>query len=223
MLTKPPPHPQIEVAGEVLTLLPQRAVYWARQRMLLVADAHFGKAARFRMHGVPIPRGTTDDNLDVLDTLLDNHAIDRIVFLGDLMHGRIARDAPTFERLGSWCAQRRGVALELIMGNHDRHAGALPSALSITVHSEPYRIGPFALCHHPATLDDAYVLAGHLHPVIRLYGRGLGRVQAPCFVFGPRAAVLPAFGAFTGGFRIARQPADRIWVVAGEQVLRLPG
>jgi hypothetical protein len=34
--------------------------------------------------------------------------------------------------------------------------------------------------------------------------------------------VLPAFGAFTGGFVVERAGAGRVFVVAGERVLELP-
>jgi metallophosphoesterase superfamily enzyme len=46
----------IEAAGEVLTLLPQRALFWPAMSMLVIADIHFGKAASFRAQGIPGPR-----------------------------------------------------------------------------------------------------------------------------------------------------------------------
>ena len=61
----------VDVAGERLVLLPQKAVYWPRERMLAIADIHFGKAAAFRSFGIPVPRGTTTENLDALDALID--------------------------------------------------------------------------------------------------------------------------------------------------------
>ena len=213
----------IEAAGEALTLLPERAVHWPRERMLLIADAHFGKAERFRMHGVPVPAGTTDENLQMLDRLVALHRVERLVFLGDFLHGRVAASGATLRRLVQWRAGMPALSIELVLGNHDMKAGALPAGLSMVVHSEPLTLGPLALCHHPEPVEGAYVLAGHLHPVVKLHGRGHDRVRTPCFVFGERVAVLPAFGAFTGGHRVERQAGDRIWVVAGERVLRLPG
>ena len=81
----------VTIAGEQLQLLPQRALLWPARALLMVADAHFGKAARFRTLGVPVPSGTTAANLQVLDGLIARHAVERIVFLGDLMHGRMLR------------------------------------------------------------------------------------------------------------------------------------
>jgi len=42
----------VEAAGETLHLLPHKAIWWATQRTLLVADAHIGKAVTFRKLGV---------------------------------------------------------------------------------------------------------------------------------------------------------------------------
>jgi DNA ligase-associated metallophosphoesterase len=212
----------IDIAGEQLRLLPERALHWPAQHMLLVADAHFGKAARFRTLGVPVPAGTTATNLQVLDALVVRHAVRRVVFLGDLMHGRLLPGSATFHALIDWRGRRPEVSLELVPGNHDRHAGELPSALGIRVHRDPHDIGPFALRHHPEPLPGRYVLAGHVHPVVTLHGSGRDRLRTPCFLFGDAVGVLPAFGAFTGGFAVARDTAGRVFVVAGERVLELP-
>ena len=59
----------IELAGEQVALLPQKALYWPRETTLIVADIHFGKAASFRALGVPVPHGTTAQNLEALDAL----------------------------------------------------------------------------------------------------------------------------------------------------------
>ena len=44
----------IEVAGQALTLLPQKAALLPDSRTLLIADAHIGKATSFRALGVPV-------------------------------------------------------------------------------------------------------------------------------------------------------------------------
>jgi hypothetical protein len=47
-------------------------------------------------------------------------------------------------------------------------------------------------------------------------------LRLPCFHFGTAAGVLPAFGDFTGTHVVARGPADRVWVIAGDAVRRVP-
>ena len=61
---------RVELAGEELWLLAEKAIYWPRHTTLLIADAHFGKSAAYRQLGQPVPVGTTQANLGVLDTLL---------------------------------------------------------------------------------------------------------------------------------------------------------
>src|SRR5690554_3561823 len=70
------------VRGQTLTLHPERAVYWERARTLIVADTHFGKAATFRAHGLPVPVGTTTAALQRLDAVLTRTRAERLLFLG---------------------------------------------------------------------------------------------------------------------------------------------
>ncbi len=54
----------------------------------------------------------------------------------------------------------------------------------------------------------AYSLAGHEHPVYRVATRfDCGEIAV--FSFAPIAGVLPAFGAFTGGFEVNDSAARR--------------
>ena len=57
----------LTIAGEDVQLLPERALYWPRACTLVVADVHWGKAATFRAAGIPIPSGTTTEDLARLD------------------------------------------------------------------------------------------------------------------------------------------------------------
>ncbi len=51
----------------------------------LVADAHIGKALRFRRLGVPVPHGTTGETLDRLSALIESQreAHDRVFAVAD--------------------------------------------------------------------------------------------------------------------------------------------
>ena len=215
-------HVNIEVAGEKLLLDPARSAYWPRRQTLLVADAHFGKAASFRARGVPVPEATTFANLATLDTLLTRHAVRRIAFLGDFLHSKEARAPQTLAALDAWRVRHAGLDLVLIEGNHDAHAGAPPASLGIELMQVPLLDGPFALCHHPVPVPGHYVLAGHLHPAYRLSGKN-DALRLPCFWFGETVGVLPAFGDFTGGHSITPGVGDRVFVVADDRVLQVPG
>jgi len=212
----------IAVAGEPLTLLPEKAVYLAQRQLLLIADVHLGKAVSFRRLGVPVPQGSTADNLATLSALVSRWGVRRIVFLGDLLHSAHAHSESTQLAVAQWREVHRDLDLTLVRGNHDDHAGDPPAALGVEAVDEPLRLGPWALCHQPVAQPDAYVLAGHLHPCVTLQGRARERLRLPCFWFGARVGVLPAFGAFTGMHPIKAQPNDRVYALSGDGVVEVP-
>jgi DNA ligase-associated metallophosphoesterase len=209
---------EVEVAGQTLALLPGKAVWWAARRTLFVADLHVGKAVSFRRLGVPVPQGTTSQTLAALDALLVQTGATRLVCLGDFLHGPQAHAVATLAAVQRWRERHAALHVVLVRGNHDDRAGDPPAALCIDVVDEPFVDGPFAGCHHPVPRAEGYVLAGHLHPSVRLAGRGRDRLRLPCFWFGPRVGVLPAFGAFTGTHAIAPAPGDRVFAVADDRV-----
>lgn len=208
----------IEYAGETLLLLADKAIYWPQQHTLLVADLHIGKAASYRALHQPVPRGTTEATLARLDQLLARYACDRLVVLGDFLHARTARAAGTLAALAAWRTRHCELEIVLVRGNHDRHAGDPPAELGITVHEEPWLLGPFALCHEPEPHASHAVLAGHVHPAYVLRGRARQRLRLPCFVIGAQVAVLPAFGEFTGGWNVAPQAGTRMFLTGADRV-----
>jgi uncharacterized protein len=210
---------RIELEGETLVLLPERAVFRERSRTLLIADAHFGKASAFRAGGVPVPRGTTLGALTRLDALVERTHARRIIFLGDFLHARAGRTPGTLGHLLAWRLRHRDVAMTLVRGNHDRAAGDPPDELDIGCVEEPLLEPPFTLAHYPSPSDVGYTLAGHLHPGARLVGTGRQRLRLPCFWFGARVAVLPAFGEFTGLAPVEPAAGDRVFVVADTAVI----
>ena len=213
---------EVEIGGAIWRLLPERAVYWGERRWLIVADAHFGKAATFRALGVPVPHGTTAENLARLSGLINRLQPSAIVFLGDLFHARQAHAPQTLAALDAWCERYASIDLVLVEGNHDRHAGATPASLRIRTESDPWRVKDFAFCHYPRFIDAAFAFAGHLHPAVRLSGRADDSVRLPCFWLRDGLMVLPAFGSFTGGAYIEREQGDRVLAVAEDRVLELP-
>lgn len=207
----------IAVDGEQLVLLPQKAVFWPRERMLVIADIHFGKAAAFRSWGIPVPKGTTTENLDALDELVNLTGAQHVLFLGDFLHARAAHAAGTQAAMLAWRRRRCELVLTLVRGNHDKHAGDPAAQLGIDLVDEPYTVGPLSFCHHPDVDAPGYVLAGHVHPVYVLATR-FDALRLPCFIAGPRRMILPSFGAFTGGHALRPEPDERVWVSSGEAV-----
>ena len=219
----PPGRPLvIECASETLWLLPEHALWWPAGRVLWVADLHLGKAATYRALGQPVPAGTTRENLARLSALLHHYQPAQLLFLGDFLHAAQARTPSLLAELAGWRQSHAALPCVLVRGNHDSRAGDPPLSLDIETVDEPWPIGPFAACHHPQKDAARYVIAGHLHPALTLRGPGRDHLRLPCFSFDERCAVLPAFGEFTGGWQVERQPGRTLYAVGGQAVWRVP-
>jgi uncharacterized protein len=208
----------IEAGGARLHLLPQRAAFLPAAGALLVADAHIGKAVSFRRLGVPVPEATTEGTLARLSDAVAATGARHVVFLGDLLHSARARAEATLAAVQRWRERHAALELTLVRGNHDGHAGDPPAAWGVQCLDEPLPLQGLLLCHHPHERPGGYVIAGHVHPAVVLGGRAHERLRLPCFHFGARVGLLPAFGEFTGSHVLRRAPGDRVFVVAPGQV-----
>jgi uncharacterized protein len=210
----------LSLQGQTLHLYPEKAVQWVEQRTLIVTDTHFGKAAFFRAKGVPVPRGTTEADLQRLTHLLSRTGAGRLVILGDFLHAKLGRAKRTLAAMRAWRSAHAALEIILIRGNHDSHAGDPPRGWRIRCVRGGFSDPPFIFCHEPETSDRGYVLAGHIHPAVSLVGQD-GGMRLPCFAFGPRTALLPAFGSFTGTWTLSPGRRDRIFAVGPEQVVEV--
>jgi DNA ligase-associated metallophosphoesterase len=212
---------ECSVAGEQLVLLPEKVVFWPAKKALFVADFHLGKAASFRRAGIPLPSGTTTENVERLGRAIDKTRATQVVFLGDFLHSKDGRTASTFGRFGDWRAARKEVELTLVRGNHDKKAGDPPEAWDVRCIEAGEALGPFILNHEPGASRGGYALAGHIHPAVRLSASGEKSLRLPCFWFGARFGVLPAFGAFTGNAEVLPRRGDQVFVIAEHEVLQV--
>ena len=208
----------IEIAGQELLLLPERAVFWVEKKWLLFADVHLGKATHFRKHGAAIPSGP--GNFQRMDRLIHRWKPEKVVFLGDLFHS--SKNA-IWNRFSEF-TKKQPCDFILIKGNHDLLGkNDYADARLELIPSRLINSG-LALCHEPDTcsdLHDHYELAGHIHPGIRLEGKGRQSLRLPCFAFGQKQGILPAFGDFTGLALIEAKPGSRYFVPVEDRVLEL--
>lgn len=127
-----------------------------------------------------------------------------------------------FAALQAWREQHEALRITLIRGNHDQRAGDPPASLGMEIVNEPLVIGPLRLRHTPSDTGDGHVIAGHVHPVVTLQGRGRQVLRLLCFYSTPHCTLLPSFGAFTGGYGIAPEAGSRVFVTDGSGVWPLP-
>lgn len=210
------------ISGEELWLLPERAAYWPRRKILLIADLHLGKAAHFRKSGVNVPTQVLFEDIAVLDSILSRYPVERVIALGDLFH---ADENSEWDIFGEWLLSRP-VSWELIRGNHDVLPFDAYERYGVRVYDKFLVEFPFILTHYP--LEDTapvppghYVICGHVHPAVVLTGKAYQSLRVSCFFFRQKQGILPAFGRFTGCEVLARGRQDSVFVIAGDRVIRL--
>jgi DNA ligase-associated metallophosphoesterase len=217
----PPPSGSLKIlfAGQAMWLLPSRAIYWPASASIVIADLHLGKAASFRMHGIPVPAGSTTRDLSRISAILQETGARRLVILGDFLHARAGRQPEVLEEMSRWRAKHEKLDILLIPGNHDRSAGHVLDDWRMQEVEEPYLDHGLALMHDPATVTSAPSLAGHIHPVTSLRDFDGSSVNIPSFIQDGSQLVLPAFGTFTGGYKVAHAEGRRAFLVMSGRVI----
>jgi uncharacterized protein len=193
-----------DVAGVELIADLSGALYWEAQQLLVVSDLHLEKGSSFAARGVLLPPYDTVATLSRLAAVIARHDPCTVIALGDSFHDREAHERLSDsdrEALSALQARRDWI---WISGNHDP---ALPSDLGGLVASE-VAIGEVTFRHQPT--GTCGEVAGHLHPKARVATRG-GGVERRCFVSDGERAVMPAFGAYSGGLSIRDAAFARIF------------
>jgi uncharacterized protein len=194
----------ITVSGVMLAADPAGVLYWPEQRLLCVADLHLEKGSSFARRGMMLPPYDTRATLQALHLLTARYAPRVVIALGDSFHDRTAHErlsTPDREAIAALQARRDWI---WISGNHDP---ALPSDLGGSIASE-VAIGPIVFRHEPT--GRVGEIAGHLHPKARVATRARW-LERRCFASDGERAVMPAFGAYTGGLSIRDDAFSRIF------------
>jgi DNA ligase-associated metallophosphoesterase len=201
--------------GEELTLLPQKAVYFGKHKTVLAADLHLGKSTHFRKEGIAVPAVLAEADLKNLSTIIDELNPKRLIILGDLFHAEANYDLELFKK---WRENNRRLRIDLVKGNHDILPDDQYHELDIVTHDKHYIFSEFLLTHSPdnkpnRTKDFKYVICAHVHPAVKLYGKGKQSETLPCFYFGKDYGLLPAFGGFTGRAIVHPVEKDNVFVI----------
>lgn len=216
----------IVLNDEEFTLLPQKAIFYKKEKALIIADVHLGKAGHFRQAGLAVPAGLAYADLQILDGLLGRSGlvIERIIVLGDLFHATLNPDWRIFEE---WRKLNSDPEIILIKGNHDILSDSHYEELDIKV-SEIMVLNNFMLIHNfedEEEIGGLYKLCGHIHPAVRMQGKAKQALTLSCFYFNESIGILPAFGRFTGKHIINPSESDNVFVISGsgegDKVIRI--
>ncbi|HEY5826074.1 MAG TPA: ligase-associated DNA damage response endonuclease PdeM [Cyclobacteriaceae bacterium] len=210
---------EIGLMGHRIILLPQKALHFPDDKILVISDLHFGKVNHFRRSGIPVPLKANDTNTETLIELFNKIKPERVIFLGDLFHSHYNDE---WEVIGQVIKHFRSVSFELVQGNHDIMSQHQYERHRLKVHDE-LLIGSILLTHEPMkeVAEGRFNLAGHIHPGVRLSGRGRQALTLPCFYFGKTMGLMPAFGAFTGFVPIQVKKEDRVFVIADGKIIKV--
>ena len=215
----------LSFAGEEWLLTEGRALYWPRERALLVADLHLEKGSFFAGHGQLIPPYDSRETLERVALAIRETGARRVITLGDNFHDSQGSARLEPHACGMLEALTKAVDWVWITGNHDPDMEAPKEAHWGGTLVEEIEIGGTILRHRAKKGETRPELSGHYHPRIQLTVHRR-HIRRPCAVVSANEGadgrpsgrmILPAFGAYTGGMNAADpailkalQPADRI-------------
>ena len=204
----------IEILNQEFQLHSSGAIYWKKEKMLLIADVHLGKVSHFRKFGAAVPAKASLSNFRKLEHLITELQPKTICFLGDLFHSSLNSEWNIFQK---W-VQHTSCEIILIEGNHDIIDPTRYEAMGVSVFRE-MRLHGFLLTHHPTVESGMFNFSGHIHPGITMIGSGRQRLTLSCFYETENQLILPAFGTFTGKYRLRPGKNDRVYVIADNEVI----
>ena len=206
---------KISWANQNWRLLGRRALFWEEQSTLIFSDLHLGKAETFQAHGVPIPSTIHDEDLRTLQELLEDTRPRRVFVLGDFVHSNRVELTNLVHKFKKLKATHSG-EWTLVIGNHDVPGRQVLVEWGFDRILDRVLESGIAFSHEPDP-QALFGVNGHVHPVFKIKG-SRDRLRLPCFYVSARQILLPAYGAFTGGFEVTRKAGDRVFIVAERTV-----
>ncbi|WP_425235580.1 ligase-associated DNA damage response endonuclease PdeM [Ulvibacterium sp.] len=207
---------RIQIQNQNFILHPSGTLFWQDRSVLLISDVHLGKVSHFRKFGAAVPQNVVQKNFELMDEALEYFNPKVICFLGDLFHSALNKEWNFFER---WIA-KKSMEVILVAGNHDIISPLKYEDLGIKVVSE-VQWDDFLLTHHPEERNGFFNFSGHIHPAVRLRGKGRQSLRLPCFFKSDRQLILPAFGLFTGTFVLEPKKTDEVFAIVEDEIMKL--
>ncbi|MDO5648464.1 ligase-associated DNA damage response endonuclease PdeM [Paracoccus sp. (in: a-proteobacteria)] len=193
---------------------PSGALWWPKERALIVSDLHLGKSDRWARGGSALlPPYENHATLDRLGAEIDALRPETVVSLGDSFDDDRATDDLTDDIRNRLEQMARGRSWLWVTGNHDPNPTNLPGQCA----PEWRRALTF---RHQA--GDGPDVSGHYHPCIQLAGQ-----RRRCFLVGQDHLILPSFGVYTGGLAVNDGPlrelvSQGVALTCGSSVIAVP-
>ena len=212
---------QIEVGGKCCLLRHDGSAFLPTSRALLVSDLHIGKDAGFRANGLPVPMGADARTLDRLSDAVLETGCEHVFIVGDLWHSRTGSTAEVVRKFEEWI-QKTSASVHLIEGNHDRHAAPRSEIAGLQYCGERHELDGICLVHDPIEADNLPSVCGHIHPGIRIEGKGRQSIWVRAFWRRGNVLILPAFGDLTGQVSVDACADDDLYALGDGRVFPVP-
>lgn len=209
--------------NQTLWLSPGRCIFWEEENVLILADLHFGKSGHFRKSGIGIPQNIFKEDLQRLFSQIQFFNPKTVLIAGDMFHSKANKEVDFFLK---WRKDMGAVQFFLIRGNHDILSKKMYSEADIKVFENAFSLKNFCFVHDISahceeTGKGTFTFSGHIHPGVKMKGQGNQSLMLPCFYFGKKHAVLPAFSAFTGLAKIKPVSSDHIFALVENSVIKI--
>ncbi|MEO5649357.1 MAG: ligase-associated DNA damage response endonuclease PdeM [Ginsengibacter sp.] len=208
---------------QTLWLSSSRCIFWEEEKALILSDLHFGKSGHFRKSGIGIPQNIYKEDLHRLFNQIQFFKPSVLIIAGDMFHSHANKEIDFFLK---WRNDIPEVRIFLIKGNHDILPIPFYKEANIETFEKELIIKNFCFTHDITTSngeqnDLLFTFSGHIHPGIRVEGMGKQSLQLPCFYFGKKYAVLPAFSLFTGLSKITPLKTDNVFALVEGRVIKI--
>lgn len=210
----------------------ERAIYMENEKAIVIADVHVGIEFEYMLRGVNIGV-QTDKLIERCRKLIMKKNAEKLIVIGDLKHTIVAEGGNEIRKM-----ERKEVAkfikslneiceIWVIKGNHD---AMLRSKYAKIFSSKGIKIGEVSLIHGHCWADDeimdaSLIIAGHIHPFVRLMAKVGYSYIKECWVKGKCKKkefikkykngnykmdfiIMPAFNPLCGGTAVNRERVD---------------
>ena len=210
---------KIEIRGEDMQLTNLRAIYWKREKALILSDLHIGKTAHFRKYGIPVTDKVFQRDLEHLKLLFEKYNPLKMIVVGDLYHAESNNDTEFF---AEWLSTYKGLEVVLIKGNHDRILWKNIEGIKFES-TEFLDLSPFRFIHNPLHKSDTsfFMISGHIHPGVLIKGRAKQKIKLPCYQLNEHKLILPAFSRFTGLNMASQSSEDVHYAITEDNIFKL--
>jgi DNA ligase-associated metallophosphoesterase len=216
-----------KILGNQFWLTPDRTMYWEEENAIIVSDLHFGKTGHFRKSGIAVPSSVYKEDLQRLIVQIQYFQPRDLIIVGDMFHSAENRELELFLK---WRSDLPDITIRLIMGNHDILKEGWYENAGICLSRQSLSRNHFHFIHDISDQKEffgntevvnSYFVSGHIHPGIRLQGAGKQSLCFPCFYFGKKYAVLPAFSRFTGVALISPEAEEQVFAIVNRELICL--